>query len=320
MMRKGSLRGPDFLVIGAQRAGTTWLHRVLQQHPALWLPPVKELHYFDKLKRKRTWLDPHERRRVRPKTIDLWHLSYLLGRRTDRWYAWLFHKAQARGLFAGEVTPTYAVLEEEVFRRIHRMNSDIKLAFVMRDPVDRVWSEVNNALMKGVLRGTLTLDKALGFAHRPGIASSSNYLDTIERLEAVFPETQLYFCFFEALRDRPATFAGEMLSFLGVDQSWGVDLQLPRPSTLPRANRRFHPSLRARWRRNFFLWCDNYVIASKGRRTGGERATRRCLKRARVRPVSSPRARTVAGGGRLSSTQGDFASGTRSCSWLCRKA
>ena len=28
-------KGPDFLVIGAQRAGTTWLHRVLRQHPAL---------------------------------------------------------------------------------------------------------------------------------------------------------------------------------------------------------------------------------------------------------------------------------------------
>ena len=44
----GAARGPDFLVIGAQRAGTTWLHRVLSEHPALWLTPVKELHYFDK--------------------------------------------------------------------------------------------------------------------------------------------------------------------------------------------------------------------------------------------------------------------------------
>ena len=41
-------KGPDFLIIGAQRAGTTWLHRVLRQHPSLWLAPVKELHYFDK--------------------------------------------------------------------------------------------------------------------------------------------------------------------------------------------------------------------------------------------------------------------------------
>ena len=40
--------GPHFIVIGAQRSGTTWLHRVLSQHDQLWLTPVKELHYFDK--------------------------------------------------------------------------------------------------------------------------------------------------------------------------------------------------------------------------------------------------------------------------------
>ena len=57
-------KGPDFLVIGAQRAGTTWLHRVLRQHPSLWLAPVKELHYFDKLDTVRTCLDPKERRRL----------------------------------------------------------------------------------------------------------------------------------------------------------------------------------------------------------------------------------------------------------------
>ena len=56
--------GPDFLIVGAQRAGTTWLHRVLRQHPALWLAPVKELHYFDKPEIARTCLDEKERRRL----------------------------------------------------------------------------------------------------------------------------------------------------------------------------------------------------------------------------------------------------------------
>jgi hypothetical protein len=40
-------RLPDFLGIGAQKAGTTWLYQVLRVHPGVWLPPVKELHYFD---------------------------------------------------------------------------------------------------------------------------------------------------------------------------------------------------------------------------------------------------------------------------------
>ena len=37
---------PQFLCIGAQRSGTTWLYRNLSKHPAVWMPPHKELHYF----------------------------------------------------------------------------------------------------------------------------------------------------------------------------------------------------------------------------------------------------------------------------------
>src|SRR5215471_17299234 len=43
--------GPDFLCVGAHKAGTTWLYRQLDSHPDFWMPPVKELHYFDQLSR-----------------------------------------------------------------------------------------------------------------------------------------------------------------------------------------------------------------------------------------------------------------------------
>ena len=42
-----SADAPHFIGIGAQKAGTTWLYRNLQEHPEVWLPPEKELHYFD---------------------------------------------------------------------------------------------------------------------------------------------------------------------------------------------------------------------------------------------------------------------------------
>src|SRR5205814_8495954 len=41
--------GPDFLCIGAHKAGSTWLYQQLDSHPDFWMPPVKELHYFDQL-------------------------------------------------------------------------------------------------------------------------------------------------------------------------------------------------------------------------------------------------------------------------------
>jgi len=222
-------KGPDFMVIGAQRAGTTWLHRVLRQHPRLWLPPVKELHYFDKLGTTRTILDARERHRVKLgglRSLDPWLFRYWFGRRSDAWYARLFHDAQTKGFLAGEITPAYATLQEDVLRRIHRMNSEIKLIFVMRDPVERAWSAVNNALKKGVVEAP-TIEKTIERARGFGTASRSAYADTIRRLEAVFPASQIHYCFFDDLRDRPESLTLEVLSFLGVRPA-AAAVQLPQ--------------------------------------------------------------------------------------------
>ena len=223
-------KGPDFLVIGAQRAGTTWLHRVLRQHPSLWLPPVKELHYFDRLEIKRTILDPKERRRVGLKqllSLDPWLVSYWLRARSDEWYARLFRGAKAKGLVAGEITPAYATLDELVLRRIKRLNDNIKLIFVMRDPVERAWSAVNNAAKKGAADAS-SVEKSIKRARELGAAARSAYADTIKRLEAVFPANQVHYCFFEDLRDRPEALTSDLFSFLGVEPVPPTPVQLPQ--------------------------------------------------------------------------------------------
>lgn len=38
----------DFIVVGPPHTGTTWLHERMAEHPGLWRPPVKEIHYFDR--------------------------------------------------------------------------------------------------------------------------------------------------------------------------------------------------------------------------------------------------------------------------------
>jgi hypothetical protein len=230
MSRSLPPQGPDFLVIGAQRAGTTWLHRVLRQHPALWLPPVKELHYFDRLETTRTCLDAKERRRVKMKgllSLDPWLFRYWFAARGDAWYASLFQDAQSRGLIAGEITPAYAILDEDVLRRIERMNRKVKLIFVMRDPVERAWSAVNNAVKKGVAE-TPNVEDTIERARNPGSAARSAYADTIKRIEAIFPSDQIYYCFFEELRDRPETLTRSVLSFLGADPALAARIDMPR--------------------------------------------------------------------------------------------
>jgi hypothetical protein len=229
MGRQTHPRGPDFLVIGAQRSGTTWLHLVLRQHPQLWLPAVKELHYFDKpVHRSCLRLEDWPRIGwVGLNSFDPWLLRYFFGARNDEWYMRLFQKAQARGLTSGEVTPAYGTLAEDVFARIRDMNPDVKLVFIMRDPVDRAWSAANLAAKSGYFDGPLTEEKALIRAHSPGWVSRSSYMDTIRRLEKIFPALQLQYCFFDELRDRPSKLAAAILAFLGVDPAKVSDMVLP---------------------------------------------------------------------------------------------
>ena len=212
-------RGPDFLVVGAQRTGTSWLYLTLKSHPQLWLPPIKELHYFDKLKGS-TWVDPQRWRRALAAgsgILDFWTLEYFLGDGSSDWYARLFHRAQSKGRIAGEITPAYATLNEQMLRRVYQLNKDVRIIFIMRDPVQRAWSAVVRLIDNGMLRESLTLQEAIAAAKRPSAAARSAYEETISRLERVFPSSYLYFCFFDELCEKPELFVSGILSFLRVD-------------------------------------------------------------------------------------------------------
>jgi hypothetical protein len=216
---KSKPRGPDFLVIGAQRSGTAWLYFVLRRHPNLWLPPIKEIHYFDKLN-EGTAEDPKRwlrAARSRWRILNSWMFSYLLGKRDDDWYAKLFYKAQVKGRLAGEITPAYATLDEQIFQRIRQINRDIKIIFIMRDPLDRLWSAVTNHAFKEPFRGPLTIEEAVALGRTAAFTARSAYTDTIARLETIFPSSQLHFCFFDDLRERPKALVAQILSFLGVN-------------------------------------------------------------------------------------------------------
>jgi hypothetical protein len=227
--RNSKPRGPDFLVIGAQRAGTAWLYFVLKRHPRLWLPPIKEIHYFDNLN-EGTADDPKRWLRAvrgRSRSLNLWMFNYLLGKRNEDWYAKLFHQAQLKGRIAGEITPSYATLNEQMFQRIRRLNRNVRLVFIMRDPVDRLWSAVTNYASKNEpVRGPLALEKALARARTAAFAARSAYTDTIARLEAVFPASQLHLCFYDDLRERPETLVAHILSFLGANPNEAKNILL----------------------------------------------------------------------------------------------
>jgi hypothetical protein len=107
---------PNFLLIGAQRAGTTLLHHILSTHPEVYVPGSrKEIHYFD------------------------WYYE-----RGLEWYQSYFPResAAARYRAVGEATPDY-LATPEVAGRIHAVLPDCRLIVILRNPVDRAYSWYN---------------------------------------------------------------------------------------------------------------------------------------------------------------------------------
>ena len=111
---------PAFLGIGAQKAGTTWLHRNLNDHPEIWMPEDKELHW---------WYDDDPE-------MDRFRVVRRTG--TMEQYQTLFKEGE--GKVTGEITPEYSVLSVEKIRMLHKHLPDLKILLLLRDPVERAWS------------------------------------------------------------------------------------------------------------------------------------------------------------------------------------
>jgi len=220
---------PDFLCIGAQKAGTTWLHENLIQHPNVWLPPVKELHALDHQppplsKRLFGKASHHSLAREHLRKVALcgtgepggrtlaWHIAF--GRRDWPWYEKLFTYAGNR--VAGEICPGYARLEDAVIAEIAARYPHLKIIYLLRDPVDRAWSSVAMHFRKSG-QGLVTREdgrKILQQLRKPKSFAHCTYHRNIEAWSRHFPSRQLYFGFFDRIRNEPEAYLAEILSFL----------------------------------------------------------------------------------------------------------
>lgn len=239
---------PDFLCIGAHKAGTTWLHARLAQHPQIWLPPKKELHYFDRavsrypspsyLSCSRGLLgrafgtslpNRQYRKEIAKAGLDVlrsrsltelrWYKRFFLGAHDDNWYQSLF--PQDPGMVAGEITPAYSMLLEEDVEHVHALLPAAKVLFVLRDPVERTWSAIRyqEGRYKKLdgLTSRLTSEELLKLVASRAYSMKSDYVGTIRRWSKYYPKEQFRTCFFDDLRDRPGDFLSGVLGFLGVD-------------------------------------------------------------------------------------------------------
>jgi hypothetical protein len=185
---------PDFLGIGAQKAGTTWLYENLRRHPGLYMPDRKELHYFD------------------------WYFH-----RSLRWYAGHF-KAGAQKV-CGEITPGYSILSRERIAFVHKLMPGLRLILLIRNPIERAWSQ---ALMNLVTLPRRRYEDVSAGEFREHFRSNrslrrGDYLAALENWLSFFPAAQLFVGVYDDISGRPQELLTDVFEHLGVstDVDWG---------------------------------------------------------------------------------------------------
>ncbi len=225
---------PDFLGIGAQRTGSSWLYRRLGEHPELWLPPIKEIHFFDELRstttsqQEKIHKDLKHRYRAynMPKNVPavkepnlLWDINYFLRPKSITWYRSLFK--QGIDKTAGEITPAYMMLSVEAVKAIYPLNPKLKVIFFMRDPVGRVWSAAVRHFVTNSKRNMQDVsgDEIIKFAKNHDTVMKTDYLRALSVWESVFPADQVHVDFFDNIQENPDEVLLRIFDFLGVEKS-----------------------------------------------------------------------------------------------------
>ncbi len=209
--------GPDFLCVGAHKAGTTWLYQQLNAHPDFWMPPFKELHYFDQLSRVKRAAPP--RRRDERDLLFLEGIERLSAEPKLRLenYARLF---EVKGsLLSGDISPNYSTLTDGVIRQIARFFPRLKVIYMARDPVDRFWSHLS---MEAHYRqiphfDSTNIEDVNRYLLRRGMLLRSYPSVTVARWKRWVQPDRFRVFFFDDLQTDSAKLRRSILKFLGAD-------------------------------------------------------------------------------------------------------
>jgi Sulfotransferase family len=209
--------GPDFLCIGAHKAGTTWLYQQLDSHPDFWMPPVKELHYFDQLSRVQR--AAHPRCRDERDGRFLKRLNSLSAQPSIDLenYGRLFEPKAS--LFSGDISPNYSTLSNEVIREVVRYFTNLKVIFLARDPVERLWSHLSMEVHYRQIEqfDATDINEVNRNLSRRGMLLRSYPSAVVARWKRYVDPEQFRVYFFDDLQNNPAELQRSILRFLGAD-------------------------------------------------------------------------------------------------------
>jgi len=181
---------PDFIICGAQKSGTTSLWYYLSQHPQIFIPEIKEVDYFSD------------------------NFSKGLN-----WYTSFFSQAK-QGQIVGEVSPGYMMHSEIVAGRMHQLLPNIKLIFILRNPVDRAYSVFLFNIQRGkyVDHHKKTFEEILLEPRGKGYLSNGEYMRQIQQFLKYYNKKNMLFLIFEDFVKNLSREVEKIINFLGLEE------------------------------------------------------------------------------------------------------
>lgn len=209
---------PNFLVIGAQKAGTTSLYHYLAQHPQIYMSPLKEPAFFDFEGQEPDFCGPRDRELYRFVVTDI------------ESYRQLFQRV-SNEIAIGEASPHY-LYSSRAPERIKHYIPNAKLIAILRNPVDRAYSGFLHAIRderepltdfaQALREEEKRIEKNWEYLWR--YKHMGFYYVQLKRYFSLFARSQIKVYLYEDLNNNTVALLRDICQFLNVDETLSFDM------------------------------------------------------------------------------------------------
>lgn len=232
---------PNFLVVGAAKAGTTSVYNYLKQHPEIYMSPLKEPFYFSFIDAKPSFKGPYDEKTNKEIITNL----------SD--YEKLFESVNWEKAI-GECSNSYLFFRQSALN-IKKTIPDCKIIMILRNPVERAYSHYLQSIMLGhenlsfkdAIKNEQVRKKENWRWHYQYVAQSLYYEQVLQYYD-IFGEQKIRVFLFEELKSDALKVMKNIFEFLEVDSSFKPVIEIHNATGLPK-NKILHK----------FLSYDNWI-------------------------------------------------------------
>ncbi|NJK48126.1 sulfotransferase [Candidatus Gracilibacteria bacterium] len=196
---------PNFLIVGVQKAGTTSIYNYLNEHPQVYMSPIKETNFLAK-----DWetIDPELDKKQKTRTFEQ--------------YCLLFQNVKDE-IAIGEASPNYLFHYQTSANRIQRYVPNAKLIAILRDPAERAYSDYLMHVRDCV--GYRSLSEQIKYsAHKSFMLRKGFYYEPLKHYINTFGKQQIKIYLYKDLCQSPFDFMKSIYQFIGVKDSFQANV------------------------------------------------------------------------------------------------